>query len=116
MAVTFKYELRAASEDDWRCACQNVPSGEGFSPSTAEGWPIEPVEGEWDGVSWVCVACGAVYRIDTVLLEARLEQLGGRMPVVFQAATFAPQAYRDSESWAGWTWGEPADAPEVPSA
>lgn len=56
----------------WVCTCGNDSSGDGFTPSTPEGVPVEPyagdagydrldtVPGAWDGAHYTCNACRAV--------------------------------------------------------
>jgi len=55
-------------KDAWTCICGNTPPDDGFYPCDENGNELEPdIDGPWDGVRYVCNACGRI--IDQNTLE-----------------------------------------------
>ena len=52
---------------DWLvCQCGNNPSRAGFYTCMENGEFVEPtLDSKWDGTSYVCTYCYAIYNIDT---------------------------------------------------
>lgn len=72
--------LKETSYDWFVCQCGNEPYLDGFFPCLTDGTPVEPViDGNWDGVLYVCAKCYAIYDQDT------FDQVG-------EASQFARQA------------------------
>lgn len=66
-----KIKRERGDRDAWICACGNVPSGDGFYPCNAAGNEVEPVEGAWDGVLYVCNGCGRIIDQNTLEIIGR---------------------------------------------
>lgn len=56
--------LTVEQADEHRCACGNMAHLTGFDTVTADGTPVEPIEGGlWDGQLYGCRDCGRQFRI-----------------------------------------------------
>jgi hypothetical protein len=63
---TMALDLRRTSSDWLVCTCGNQPHIDGFYPCLPDGTIIEPdIDGEWNGLLYVCQGCNAIYDIDT---------------------------------------------------
>lgn len=76
--MTLNYELTLA---DWLvCQCGNEPDSDGFYSCLPSGEIVSPdATGSWDGSSYLCYRCGAVYDITT------LDQTGEASPETMRA-------------------------------
>lgn len=52
---------------DWPvCQCGNEPDADGFFTCSSAGEMVSPeATGDWDGRSYLCFRCGAIYDITT---------------------------------------------------
>lgn len=58
--------LKETDVDWFVCQCGNNPSRDGFYTCHKNGDFAEPsIDGPWDGKSYVCTSCFAIYDIDT---------------------------------------------------
>ncbi|MFI7026278.1 hypothetical protein ACIBMZ_26540 [Micromonospora sp. NPDC049900] len=55
----------------WECLCGNEPHMYGFTPSDADGRPVEPTSHGWDGQTNVCTSCGRIFSQDTGFVIGR---------------------------------------------
>jgi hypothetical protein len=55
----------------WECPCGNEPHMHGFTPSDANGRPVEPTSESWDERTNVCSSCGRIFDQDTGLVIGR---------------------------------------------
>jgi hypothetical protein len=79
--------LKETTVDWFVCNCGNDPSRDGFYTCLKSGRIVSPaINGEWDGVHYLCFSCDAVYDQDT------LEQVG-------VADHPAVVAYNDQFNW-----------------
>jgi len=59
----------------WVCVCRNTEHSSGFYPCDESGAEIEPtIDGPWDGVSYVCAACGRIIDQNTLKVTGRAKE------------------------------------------
>ena len=61
----------SGNDEAWICICGNVPSSDGFYPCDDLGEEVEPRQGVWGGVLYVCDRCGRIINQTTLEVVGR---------------------------------------------